>query len=116
MPAVESVTVAVVLHPFFGVAQHRIGRLDLFELVGGVLVAGPDVGVILARKLLVRLADVVGRGVSSDAQRFIKIDFGHKKSTALARQIIVGIDDSRFQDSPRRFPAPLVRPASEVIL
>ena len=48
-PAVESVAVAVVLHPFFGVAQHRIGRLDLFELVGGVFIPGTNVGVIFAR-------------------------------------------------------------------
>ena len=101
LPAVEGVTVAVVLHPFFGVAQHRIGRLDLFELVGRVLIPGPDVGVIFAHELLVRLANLLGGGVAADSQRLIKIDFGHKKGTALARCIIVGVGDSRFQDCLR---------------
>src|SRR5580704_1893898 len=80
--SIGGVTESVKLHALLGVAQDRVGLLHLLELVGGVFVPWTNIGVIFARELLVSLADLFGGGVSADAQRLVKIDFGHEKTTA----------------------------------
>ena len=50
------------------VAQDVVGFLDLLEALLGGFVAGIQVGMILARQLAVRLADIVVLGIARDAQ------------------------------------------------
>jgi hypothetical protein len=67
---------AVVLLALLGIGQHRVGLADLLELGLGLLVAGVDVGMVLARELAVGGLDVLfGRG-AADAEHRVVIAFG----------------------------------------
>ena len=55
------------------VGEDFVGLLDFLELVLSSLVVGVDVGVILSRKLPVRLLDLVRARGSSDSERFVII-------------------------------------------
>jgi hypothetical protein len=77
--AVEGVAVAIVLNAFVRVAQDGVGLLDLFELIGGVFVTRANVRVILARELLVGLANFFSRGAAINAQRLVIVDFCHRR-------------------------------------
>src|SRR5581483_10845611 len=59
------------------VAQHVVGNRDIFEFALGLFVAGIDVGVILARELAVRFADIVVGCAALDAQNFVEVAVGH---------------------------------------
>src|ERR1700685_3552401 len=76
--AFKRVAIAIELRPLFGIAQDRVGLLNFLELIGSVLVSGTHVGMVLARELLVSLADLLGGGVSRDAQRLVVVEFGHE--------------------------------------
>ena len=59
--------VAVVLGALVGVGQHFVCLVYLFELALGVLVAGVEIGVILARELSECALDLVLAGAARDA-------------------------------------------------
>src|SRR5262249_23823695 len=56
-----------------GIAENVIGLGDLLESLFCFLVAGIDVGMILARKFAESFANLVRRGVLLDAQRCVII-------------------------------------------
>jgi hypothetical protein len=70
---------AVVLLALLGIGEHRVGLADLLELRLGLLVAGVDVGVVLAGELAVGGLDVLfGRG-AADAEHRVIVAFGVRR-------------------------------------
>ena len=65
----------VVLLALLRVAQHVVGVGDQLESLG-CIGAGVDVGVQLAGESTVRLLDLVGRGVSRDAEDLVMVSHG----------------------------------------
>ena len=55
------------------IAQDVVGFLDLLETILGGFVAGIEIGMMLARKLTVRLADVVRSGVALHPECLIEV-------------------------------------------
>ena len=68
--------------PLLGVGEDVVGLLDFLELRLGRLVARVDVGVVLPRQAAIRLLDLLGRGVSGDAQDLVIIAVGHRRVVA----------------------------------
>src|SRR5262249_55890250 len=66
-------TELVVLFPLLGVAEDLVGLVDPFELRLGRLIAGIDVGVMLARELPVGLLDFFFARVLRDAERRVVV-------------------------------------------
>ena len=60
---------------FLGIAENVVGFGKRLELLLGRLVPGIDVGMILARQLAERLADLVGRGRLLHAEDFVIVLF-----------------------------------------
>jgi hypothetical protein len=63
----------VVLLPLLRIAEHLVGLVDFLELRLGRLVAGVDVGVVLARQLPVRALDLLVGGGLGDPERLVVV-------------------------------------------
>ena len=66
----------VVNFAFLGIAEDVVGFGERFELLFGCLVPGVDVGMILARQLAERLADILRRGGFLHAENFVIVFLG----------------------------------------
>ena len=69
----SGVSELVVTGPLVGIRQHVIGFGGLLELLFGLLVPGVFVRVVFDRGLSVGLLDLVGVGISLDAEHFVII-------------------------------------------
>ena len=74
MVRIESVLIVDLA--FFGVAQDIVSFLDLFETLLGRFVAGIQIGMIFARQLAIRLANLVFFCVPRHAKNFVIILLG----------------------------------------
>ena len=77
--AVLRIEAELVVHlALLGVAQDVVGFLNVLEALLGGLVPGIQIGMILARELPVRLADLVRGGLARNAQRFVIVVLGSR--------------------------------------
>ena len=75
--AVEAV---LVVHlPLLRVGEHVVGFLDLFEFFFRSLVARIQVGVVFARQLAKRRADILHAGLAWHSQKFVIVLFGCRR-------------------------------------
>ena len=94
----------VVQPPLLGVAQGLVRLAHFLELLLGLLVAGVQVGVILARQAAVRRADLVLACALRHAQHLVVICVGHGPSPLRGIDLVPIIENPiRATGEPQRF-------------
>ncbi len=70
--------VAVVLPALLGVGQHLVGAVNLLEPLLGLLIAGVDIGVVLAGKPAICLPHLLVGGAARDAKDIVVVPASHR--------------------------------------
>src|SRR5579872_3908442 len=82
------------------IAQDVVGFLDLLETILRGFVAGIEIGMMLARKLTVSLADIVRGGVPFHPESFVKIHFYIAYNAAGRDPLLPDVRDPRCALKP----------------